>query len=230
MSKRDELREKRRKQQKSRLMVWIIAIVAVALVIAGFLIYPSLTPIGEIAKAEPISRPQVQGLAMGNPDAPVKVEIFSDFQCPACKQFLSKYEATIVNTYIATGKVYWKYAPLAFIGPESVAAVEAAYCASDQGKFWEYHDILFANQTGENIGDFTNRRLGAFAQTIGLNMSQFNSCFNGNKYSQQVQKDENRGTEVGIQRTPTLTINGVINEGDPLQALADAVKNATTGQ
>ncbi len=226
MSKRDELREKRRKQQSSQRWFWIIGIVIVAVAVAAVLIYPSLTPIGDIATVTPLTRPNANGLAMGDPNAKVKIELFSDFQCPACKNFLDKYEQTLITTYVATGKVHVKYAPLSFIGAESVAAAEAAYCANDQDKFWEYHDMLFANQTGENIGDFTNRRLSAFAQKIGLNVSQFNSCLNGGKYTLQVQKDESYGETTGIQQTPTLVINGVIPTGDPMQAVADAVKAA----
>ena len=112
-----------------------------------------------ICKNESQSRPQAQGLSMGDPNAPVKVEEYGDFQCPACRIFHESQEGQLIEKYIKTGLVYFTYTPFSFIGDESVKAAEAAYCAADQGKFWEYHDMLYANQTAENKGDFADSRL-----------------------------------------------------------------------
>ena len=146
---------------------------------------------------------------MGDPNAPVKIVEYSDFQCPGCLRFFQLIEPTLISEYISTGKVHFTYRSMGkWIGSESVAAAEAAYCASDQNKFWEYHDILFTNWTGENVGDFTNKRLIAFAESIGLDINAFNTCLNTNKYKQRVTQDYDDGIKAGVTYTPTIFING----------------------
>lgn len=119
-----------------------------------------------------------------------------------------------MSSLVADGTVYFVYHSFgAFIGAESGQSAEAAYCAGDQGKFWEMHDIIFANQTGENVGAYTDRRLGAFAEKLELNMSDFNDCFSANKYADLIDEDMKNGITAGIQATPsfimTYTVNGV---------------------
>ncbi len=214
VSKREILKERKRKEQVRKRAIFIIAIAVVALIIAAILIYPSLQPLPQITSITPNPVFHPQGLSMGDPNAPVKVEEFADFQCPYCKEFDLNEEANFINTYVVTGKVYFTYTPFSFIdqnvpgGNKSHAAAEAAYCASDQGKFWQYHDLLYANQTGENIGDFTDKRLAAYAQALGLNMSQFNSCYSSGKYKQQVIDDYNKAINDNITQTPSFLVNG----------------------
>ena len=180
LSKRQMRREQRRRaEQRSRLAV-IIGVALVALAAAAFLILPNFTPVGEIKTVELRARPQAQDNSTGDPNAPIKLVEFSDFQCPYCARFNNETEKQLEDAYVATGKVFYTYRSYgAWIGKESADAAEAAYCAGDQGKFWEMHDIIFANQTGENVGDFTPKRLAAFAEKIGLDMGTFQSCFNG---------------------------------------------------
>jgi protein-disulfide isomerase len=189
-----------------------LIVAAAALVIAALLIYPNLKPAGEIAQPTTEARPQADFNAMGDPNAPVKIVEYSDFQCPFCKQFADETEQQIVDTYVSTGKVHFVYVPYGpngqWIGPESEAAARAAFCAGDQGKFWEYKDYLFANHTGENVGDFTDKRLQAFAEALGLNMSDFNSCFNSSKYDQKLQEGLTQGVQAGAGGTPSFVING----------------------
>jgi protein-disulfide isomerase len=216
MTRREAQRQKmRRNKQRDRMkFIWIA--VGLALVVAAVLVIPNLIPAGAVATPESaFTRTQVNGNAVGDPNAPIKLEEFSDFQCPYCARFSAQTEAQLVKAYADTGKVYFMYRSYGeFIGPESRAAAEAAYCAGDQGKFWEMHDMLFANQTGENIGDFTNKRLTTFAQNIGLDMGSFTSCFNGGTYSSRVDQDLTDGTAAGIKATPsfvmTYTVNGQV--------------------
>src|SRR3990170_3112711 len=177
LSKR-QLRRQQMRRAETRTRILTIGLVTVgALLLALVLIYPNLKPVGEIAAAEPRPRPQAQANAAGYPNAPIKIEEFSDFQCPVCARFYLDIEPELFETYVATGKVYFVYRSMGeFIGPESVAAAEAAYCAGDQNKFWEMHDIIFANHSGENVGDFTDNRLTAFAEEIGLDSATFQDC------------------------------------------------------
>ena len=97
--------------------------------------------------------------------------MYEDFQCPFCGKFDRESEQMVRNTYVADGRVKFVYRDFAFLGPESIKAAEAARCAGDQGKFWEYHDYLFSHQNGENQGGFADPKLKSFAVGLGLNAS-----------------------------------------------------------
>lgn len=239
MSKREELREKRRKSQQRQRILTIAGIVIAALILVAVLVWPSINnataPVGAIATIVPNPRPNADGLNMGDPNAPVKIEEFADFQCPGCRIFFTTLEKTIEDTYVKTGKAYFTYVPLSFIDDavassnESKHAAQAAYCASDQGKFWDYHDILFTNQsqTGENVGGFSDKRLVAFAQTLGLDMSKFNSCFSSGKYAQKVQQAAAYGIEKKVQQTPSFLVNGQLVGPNELVSTIDLAIAAT---
>ncbi len=128
--------------------------------------------------------------------------------------------------YIETGKAKIVYNNFPIIGPESVAAAQAAECAADQNKFWAYGDYLFAHQGAENSGAFSVDNLKAFAAQLGLNTLTFNACFDSGKYAGLVQQQFQEGQQRGVQATPTFFINGQKYEGvlsyDQLAALIDA--------
>jgi len=214
MSKKQELREKRAKQDRTQRILTIVGVSIVALAIALMLILPTLQPVGAIVEHPSMNRPQVKFNAMGDPNAPVKIIEYSDFQCPYCAHFVVQTEQQIIDAYIATGKVYFEYHSFGdFIGVESGRAAEAAYCAGDQNKFWEMHDIIFANQNGENAGGFTDKRLTAFAGKIGLDAGTFNDCFTSGKYVNQLKQDGVEATQSGVKATPSFVINGKLIEG-----------------
>ena len=113
---------------------------------------------------------------------------------------------------MANGTVLFEYKSFgSFIGAESGAAAEAAYCAGDQGKFWDMHDVIFSNQTGENVGAYTDRRLIAFAEAIGLDMGEFESCFNSGKYADLVEQDSKDGLAANIRATPSFVLTYEVN-------------------
>jgi len=189
MSKRQELREKHLQQERTQRIVIIIGVVIIAVALVGWAILAQ-RPVEGIVSAKPIERPQVNFNAMGNPNAPVKIIEYSDFQCPYCKKFTDNTEAQIVDAYVKTGKVYFEYRALGFVGAESGRAAEAAYCAGDQGKFWEMHDAIFANQGAENSGALNDNHLLAFAKTIsGLDIKKFSDCFGSGNYADRTKQD-----------------------------------------
>lgn len=234
MSKRQEMRDKRARADKTQRYLMIAGITIIALAIALFLILPTILdatkPVGSIAEHPLMNRKQVKFNAMGDPNAPVKIIEYSDFQCPYCAHFTTQTEQQLIDAYIDTGKVYFEYHSFGeFIGIESRRAAEAAYCAGDQEKFWEMHDIIFANQNGENQGGFVDKRLIAFADKIGLDAAKFNDCFSSNKYADMVTKDGVAGNQAGVKATPSFTINGELLEGaqpfSAFQAKIDAILN-----
>jgi len=144
----------------------------------------------------------------GDPDAPVTIIEFADFQCPYCGRFFAETKPQIDEQYMQSGKVRFAYFNFAFLGPESNWAAEAAECAADQDKFWEYHDKLYDSQSGENQGAFNKDNLKQFAEELGLDASAFNECLDSGKYSQLVQDESSLASSIGVRSTPTFLING----------------------
>jgi len=226
MSKREELKEKRRQQQKRTQFLWLGVFALFAIGFVGLVVVPPLLPVTGVVDITPNPRPDAKGLSMGDPNAPVKVEEFSDFQCPGCLFFFINGEPTLVRQYVETGKVQFTYTPLAFLGVESTMAATAAYCAAEQNRFWDYHDMLFANQTGENVGDFAERRLIAFADHLDLDTRAFRSCYRENEYEQNLMENTARGDQVSVAQTPSFLVNGELVEA---QGLFQAIEAALTG-
>ena len=133
---------------------------------------------------------------------------FGDFQCPFCGRFFKTTEQEIIEQYVKTGKVKFVYRDFAFLGQESQSAAEAAECADDQGKFWQYHDYLYTHQKGENEGAFTKENLKRFARALGLNGAAFDRCVDNGKYREEVEKDTAEGRGAGVSGTPTVFVNG----------------------
>lgn len=212
MSKRQMRREQiRRKERQSRLIA--IGLISLGALFFAFLfIYPSVKPIGKVVVPPAASHPNADFNALGDPDAPITITEFSDFQCPYCRLFYENTEALLIAKYVENGTVYFVYRSVGgFIGEESKAAAEAAYCAGDQGKFWEMHDILFANQTGENVGAFSDRRLNAFVDEIGLDRDAYDECAASGKYDDLIRQDELAAAEAGIDSTPSFVISYEVN-------------------
>ena len=194
----------------------------------------SSTPEGkEVNTATPAAQahPQSKFNTMGNPKAPVRIIEYADFQCPFCQRYWQETEPQIIKTYVATGKVYYEYRSVgAFIGPDSALAAEAVYCAGDQNKFWEYHDVLYSNWTGENVGDVAAPKLRQYAATVGLNQNTFDQCLNQGKYVGKVQQDVTNANADGIHSTPSFLINGKLVEGaQPFDVFQKAIETALKG-
>ena len=150
---------------------------------------------------------------LGDNNAKVIIIEFADFQCPFCAKLFTSVEPQLKKDYIDTGKVKFYFRHYAFLGQESTWAAEASECANEQGKFWDYHDFLYNHQGQENSGAFAKDKLEGFAQQIGLNSSQFNSCLESDKYAQKIKDDLSAGQTAGVQGTPTTFINGTLVDG-----------------
>jgi protein-disulfide isomerase len=217
MSKRRLRREKMRQSEMRSRMVTIGLMVIGALMVAFVLIYPNVKPVAEVVTAEPQSYPQADKNSLGDPNAPVKIDVFEDFQCPACRIFTQETESLVIENLVATGKVYYVFHNYPFIdgvgagnGGESDQAANAVMCASEQDKFWEMHSIIFANWNGENQGAFNDKRLMAFAEKTGLDMDAFSACFIDNKYKAEIQADFDFGNTLGVQGTPSVLVNEIL--------------------
>jgi protein-disulfide isomerase len=144
----------------------------------------------------------------GDPKAPVIIVEFSDFQCPYCqsvettlKNLLAKYEGRVSLAY--------RDLPLRDLHPQAELAAEASRCAGEQGKFWEYHDLLFANQT-----KLDRPGLLGLAHDLKLDEKQFDSCLSSGKYQAQIEQDRQTGLRAGVSGTPGFFINGNMLSGN----------------
>ncbi len=218
MGKKEDYRRKQQTARKRNQTILLALIIVATIAIAAIIIVPNIQAVGKVVQVTPLARPQADGMSTGDPNAPIKVDVYSDFQCPACKSFAENYEPTIISQYVETGKVYLTYHPFRIIGPESDGAAAAAYCASEQNKFWEYHDVLFANQTGEEVGDFTDKRLKAYAELVNLDQTKFNQCYSSGKYRTQVQQSQTDGNQRGVSFTPSVFVNNVLVEDGSFNA------------
>ncbi len=164
---------------------------------------------------------------LGPGAAKVTIVEFSDFQCPFCERFYQTVESQLRQQYVDTGKVNFVYKHSAFLGQESIWAAQAAECAADQGKFWEFHDLLFDRQNGENQGAFTKDKLLGFAKEMKLDMTRFEPCLQNDETLPRVAADTQEAQQVGVRGTPTFFINGKPMVGaQPLQSFQQQIEAA----
>ena len=145
---------------------------------------------------------------LGNPNAPVTLIEFGDYQCHFCNVFFHSTEDSILKTYVETGKVKMIFKDYNIIGPDSVNASHGAHCANDQGLFWEYHDILYSNWTGENNGWASSENLGKFAQEIGLDMDVWTECMEKGLHSQTILGSNEDAKSLELTGTPAFFVIG----------------------
>ena len=126
---------------------------------------------------------------LGNPDAKITVVEFGDYQCTFCYKFHNDVMKKINDKYIESGDVNFVYKDFPLNGPASIMASEASYCAQEQGKFWQYHDLIYENWEGENTGWLTKYALQRFAGGAELNLNEFNSCMNCLLYTSPSPRD-----------------------------------------
>ena len=156
----------------------------------------------------------------GNPKAKVMIVEFSDFQCPYCGQVEGTLKSVLAKHEGVVALAFRDY-PLSQIHPMALGAAEAARCAGEQGKFWEYHDLLFGDQAG-----LDHNGLIAKAAKLQLDAKQFDACVSSEKYKAAIQQDNQEGVRAGVNGTPGFFINGVfLNGAQPESAFEKAIQD-----
>ncbi len=159
---------------------------------------------------------------IGNLSAPITVIDFSDFQCYLCNRYVKNTEPQINDTYIQTGKAALVFKHLPDRGFDSMGAALAAQCTNDQGKFWQYHQLLYSNQKPIDSGWISKENLKKFASQIaGLDSQQFDSCFDSEKYKSFVQKDIDLALSFGFKETPSFVVEN--SDGSNPELLSGAL-------
>jgi protein-disulfide isomerase len=236
---------KRPAWQSPMVIVTALAVVAAILVIVVINIRPPATaPTALSSPANPVASAVARtGTTLGSSSAPVKMDVWEDYQCPYCQVWTEQWEPRVVRDFAATGILRYQFHDYAFIGTgnnpdESLAAAVAAQCANDQGQFWEYHDWLYANQNpnGENKGWFTTDMLDSITLKLGLDKTTFDTCLADPAKATAVKAEEAAGSALGISGTPSIFVNGTqvtLSTYDALaaqiRALAPALSSGSAG-
>ena len=143
----------------------------------------------------------------GKVSAPITIIDFSDFQCYLCNRFVKNTEPLMNQSYIQTGKVALVFNHLPNRGFDSMGAALAAQCTNDQGKFWQFHNLLYSNQKAIDSGWVSKENLKNFASQIpGLDIKRFDRCFDSEKYRSFVQKDIELALSFGFKETPSFIV------------------------
>lgn len=187
----------------NKLKIAIPVIVSV-IALSAYLLYPHQNDSTASVSAQALV--ENGSPVLGNPNAPITIVEWGDYQCTYCHLFHQNTKDQIIQQYVDTGKVNFVFRDFPLNGPDSVLAAEAAYCAGDQNKYWQYHDELYNNWGGEKTGWVNPESLNKFASTVGLDLSQFDQCLADKKYEQKVTDNQRYGTEIGIDATPSFII------------------------
>jgi protein-disulfide isomerase len=168
---------------------------------------------------------------LGTSAAPVTIVEFGDFQCPSFGQWFRSQEPLILQNLVQTGKAKLEWRDFDYYGPDSASASEAAYAAGEQGKFWQFYDILYSNQQTPNSGWASSDHLEQLAQGLGLNMTLFNASFQSHKYSSVINANYKLGTQLGVSGTPSFFVVGsngrvVTIVGDQPYSVFESVVNS----
>jgi protein-disulfide isomerase len=233
MSERNSISERRKKNQRQQKMM-LIMIVGGLVIVVGALLAAIITS-GRVTLSTNNLTFQEYGTSLiqnantlGDPDAPVVIEEYSDFGCIYCANFALGTKKTLEQIYITNGQVKLVFHSVGGMlgAPSTVKAAEAAYCAGDQESFWPYHDLIFNNQVAlfQNRGADITPALVQIAKALELNLDEFESCLRDGKYSELAEDDELSARQNGITGTPAFIINGVILRGNqPLEAFQQVI-------
>lgn len=220
---REQLREQQQRQKaaakRGRVLKMVAAVVAV-LVVAGVVIVLVSQQGGDEAASEPVT--------VGKKTAPATLTVYEDFRCPACGQFENQFRST-VRDLEKDGKLRTEYHLVTIIdgnmqGTGSMNAANAALCAEDEGRFAEYHDVLFQNQPEEQDDAFADNKLllSLAKKTGGLDSPRFEKCVTERKHEQRVKKSDKAFESSGHQATPTVLLDGETLYGQESEPLTPA--------
>ena len=160
----------------------------------------------EVVLEAPRVEVSTEGPSLGPDDAAVTIVEFSDFQCPYCRR-ASPVMKALVEKYPEDVRVVYRHLPLAMHSRARHSA-EASACADEQGRFWDYHDVVF-----ENPGALADADLIRYAEELGLDTERFEECYRTGRYASQVRQDEQEAQAVGIRGTPGFIVNGIVVRG-----------------
>jgi protein-disulfide isomerase len=188
---------------------------------------PTTADTAEVTIAHVPAGLAADGFVLGRADAPVTIDLYEDFQCPACEAWGRNVFPSLAANELAAGTVRIVFRDMAFLGPESTAAGRAAHAAAQQGRFWDMWATLYANQGRENSGAFSRARLIAMADRLGLDVARFEADLDSTAAQAAVDRSRADASRAGVTSTPTLIIEGRAFVGvEPYPDIAAAIAAA----
>lgn len=179
-------------------------------------------PLAQLARRQPDDP-----MAKGDVDAPVVLIAYSEFQCPFCGKFARDTAPTLVKQYVADGTLRIEWRDFPYLGPESTTAALAGRAAAAQGKFWEFHDAMYADQLPPNSGRLNEAYVESVAEEIGLDVEQFRTDMATDATRELVAADFEEGQSIGITGTPSFLINGTPVVGaQPTEVFEQVIEEA----
>jgi protein-disulfide isomerase len=234
--RKNAVREARNASSRPKAFLWVLG--AIVLVGVAALSYVATKPKQAVRDVDntldTANTGPAQGYLLGKVDAPVKIQEFADFECPACGNFSIVTEPDVRSRIITPGLAnvtYYDF-PLT-MHRNTLAASNAAACADEQGKFWPMHDRLFQAQTEWN-GEATDAPKPFFkryAQESGVDVTKWEGCYDARRYQKRISANLAEGLRLGVNRTPSFVIGGKLYSGlisyDALKATVDSIAKTT---
>ncbi len=221
------------KPQKSQAP--FLAIIGVVALIGGVVLYQVTRPAAPVALTVDPSAPPAEaaGYVYGNPDAPITVTEYADFECPGCGQFAVLHAPDIKKRVVDAGLAKFVFSDFPLSShPNAMAAHLAAACANEQGKFWEMHDQIFLSQPEWNSQATANPKkvLAELAGQVGLDTNQWNDCFDNRRHLGTIEANRSAAIKLGVGSTPTVQIGDQLFPGgltaDQVKAVVDSLTAA----
>jgi protein-disulfide isomerase len=164
--------------------------------------------------------------SLGPSGAPITIIEFSDYQCPYCKRWHDDVWSEIQKNYADKVRLVYRDFPLSSIHSDATSAAEAANCANEQGKFWEFHELLFGAKSG--LGDDAYKK---YAAELNLDSAAFDKCLSDRRYQAEVKADFDYAANLGISSTPTFFINGIPLVGaQPFEVFKQVIDKELAGE
>jgi protein-disulfide isomerase len=236
MSSRKGRSSRHQKKKQQNLILGLLLGGGVLLVI-GAIVYASISSTRVNLKPSQIQQPnytqaqQYDTSSLGDPSAPVVIDLYSDFSCSHCAAFATGNEKLLEDNYIKNGQATLVYHTVGW-GldiPSVYQATESAYCAGEQDAFWQFHDLIFANQASlfTSANADLSKTMQTFAEMLNLDLDAFNSCLSADRYHDVFVTDQAQATDLGVTGTPTFFINGQMLVGNqPIENFQQAIEQA----
>jgi protein-disulfide isomerase len=194
-----ELLRKKRESQKRRTIYTILSILFGIILFLGLVVFlPKLL-------IKPVNYEASEGFTVGDPDAPVKVVVFSNYTCGYCKIYSETLEKDFITDYVETGNVFYRYVNIPYNDEGSLNAAEASHCAADQDKFFEYKTLLYTYASAAE--GFAIDKLVNYSEAAGLDVEEFKSCMDNDNFANSYLEDRRYAQSVGVTGTPTFLVN-----------------------
>lgn len=217
----------------SNIGLWLIgASVAIVAIVVGVIVFSE-----QQARSAPVAPPEVpaewiNGKSLGNPDAPVVIQMWEDFLCPSCQAFTRSVEPQIFEEYVKTGKVRLEFHhfPLSQHEPGASMSALATECAADQNMFWTMHDKVFQMAAVDQQGAVQYDDMVGYARDLGLDVPKFESCLASGQYRGEVTRSVQEAQQLGLSFTPSIVVNGTLLQDYSYPSVKLAVDAALNGQ